>query len=332
MDCTHTVFGLTIRSNLPVPGLAPMEDSGKTADLRMHLGVSPYSALGIARKPEELTYESSYTDDSGSPALRIWRSADGVYLRLAYYDGMQFWLERAGKEIWAIWPEASTLEDASAYLLGPVLGVLLRLRGVTCLHASAVALEGYAVAFVGAEGAGKSTTAAAFAWEGHGVLSDDVVALTENESGFLVLPAYPHLCLWPDSVATLYGCADALPYSGTGGEKHRLSLGDGKTRFEKCPLPLGAIYILGQRRSDRAPFVEVIRPQTALLSLVADTFANKILDRELRAREFGVLSRLVTTVSVRRVFPHCEVSRVRDLCRVIREDFALLQASTGARL
>jgi len=46
------------------------------------------------------------------------------------------------------------------------------------------------VAFVGAEGAGKSTTAAAFALEGHGVLSDDVVALAENASEFVVLPAY----------------------------------------------------------------------------------------------------------------------------------------------
>jgi hypothetical protein len=298
----------------------------------MHLGFSPYSDNGMARNAEELTYQSAYTDDSGSPALRIWRSADGLYLRLAYYDGMQFWLERTGKEIWAIWPEASTLEDASAYILGPVLGVVLRLRGVTCLHASAVALDGQAVAFVGAEGAGKSTTAAAFAREGHSVLSDDVVALTEDELGFLVVPAYPHLCLWPDSVATLYGSANALPHFSTGWEKHRLSLGDGKTRFEKQPLPLGAIYFLGQRRSDRAPFVEVIRPQAALLSLVADTFANKILDRELRAREFEVLGRLVRTVPVQRVIPHSEASRVRDLCRVIREDFASLQASMRTRL
>ena len=298
----------------------------------MHFGASPCPDVGIAHEPEELTYESSSTDDSGSPALRIWRSADGLYLRLAYYDGMQFWLERTGKEIWAIWPEASTLEDVSSYLLGPVLGVLLRLRGVTCLHASAVALDGHAVAFVGTEGAGKSTTAAAFALEGHGVLSDDLVALTENESGFLVVPAYPHLRLWPDSVATLYGSADALPHFSTGWEKHRLSLGDGQTRFEKRPLPLGAIYHLGERRSGLAPFVEVLRPQAALLSLVANTFANRILDRELRAREFEVLARLVMTVPVRRAFPHSEASRVRDLCRTIREDFASLKESTRARL
>jgi hypothetical protein len=324
VDSTHTAFGLTIRSNLPVPGLPVFEDSGRTADLRLHLGLSAHADSGVAYKTEELTYESSYTDKSGNPALRIWKSADGRYLRLAYHDGMQFWLERAGREIWATWPAASTLEDASSYLLGPVLGVLLRLRGVTCLHASAVALDGRAVALVGAEGAGKSTTAAAFAQQGCGVLSDDVVALTESESRFMVEPAYPHICLWPDSVAALYGSADALPRFSTGWEKHRLFLGDTKRRFEDRPLPLGAIYLLAGRRSGPAPSVQPVRPRAALVSLVAGTFANKILDRKLRQREFEVLSRLVATVPVRRVFPHREASRLLDLCRVIREDFASL--------
>jgi hypothetical protein len=311
--------------------LIPLNDSGAATDLRIQLGVSPFSECEIPSAPEELIYVSSYTDDSGSPALQIWRSPDGLYMRLAYYDGTQFWLERAGKEIWAIWPVASTLEDACSYLLGPVFGLLLRLRGVTCLHASAVALEDYGVAFVGAEGAGKSTTAAAFAREGYGVLSDDVVALTEAEQGFLVAPAYPHLCLWPESVAMLFGSADALPHFSKGWEKHRLSLGDRETRFESRPLPLGGIYFLGERRDDAAPKVEPVRPQEGLLSLVADTFANRILDREMRGREFEVLGRLVTNVPVRRVFPNSDASRIRELCRVIREDFTSLKESRPAR-
>ena len=330
MDSFHTAFGLKIRSNISIPGLVPLQDSGAPADLQVHLEVSPYAQCGIPLGTEQLTYESSYTDNSGNPALRIWISPDGRYLRLAYYDGTQFWLERAGTEIWATWPEKSTVHDTNSYLLGPVLGLALRLRGVTCLHASAVALDDHAVAFVGAEGAGKSTTAAAFAREGHGVISDDVVALTEKETEFLVRPAYPHVCLWPDSVVALYGSTEALPQFSTGWEKHRLALGDKDTHFENRLLPLGAIYFLGERRIDLAASVEAIRPQTGLLSLVADTFANKLLDREMRGREFEVLSRLVTAVPVRRVFPQSDASRLGDLCRVIREDFALQMDSTRA--
>ena len=332
MAFTHIVFGLTVQSNLPIPGLRPLGSPSEAADVELHLGVSPNSKREIPSDSEELTYTSSYTDQSGNPALRIWKTADGAFLRLAYYDGFEFWLEREGKSLWAAWPPASTLEDTTSYLLGPVFGLWLRLRGVTCLHASAVSIENHCVAFVGAEGAGKSTTAAAFARQGCGVISDDIVALVEREGAFHVKPAYPHLCLWPESVEMLFGSSEALPRFSTGWEKRRLALGDQGTRFEKRSLPLGAIYLLGDHRPDQAPFLEAVRPQAGLLSLVADTFANKILDREMRAREFAVLSRLVTTVPIRRIHPHKDPSRLEELCAVIHKDFASLHNPISARL
>ncbi len=332
MAFTHIVFGLTVQSNLPIPGLSPLESSTKVADVELHLGVPLDSRRDVRAASEELTYASSYTDESGNPALRIWKTADGGYLRLVYYDGVQFWLARNGKSLWAVWPAASTLEDTASYLLGPVFGLLLRLRGVTCLHASAVSIDNRCIAFVGEEGAGKSTTAAAFARLGFGVISDDVAALVESPEGFQVMPAYPHLCLWQDSVEMLYGSAEALPRFSTGWEKRRLALGDQGTRFETRSLPLGAIYLLGDRRPNQAPSIEKVRPQAGLLSLVADTFANKILDREMRAREFTVLGRLVTTVPIRRLHPHSDGSRLEELCAVIREDLAALQNPTSARI
>src|SRR5258708_37371201 len=120
------------------------------------------------------------------------------------------------------------------------------------------------VVFVGAEGAGKSTTAAAFARQGFGVISDDVAALVESPEGFRGMPAYPHLCLWQDSVEMLFGSADALPPFSTGWEQRRLALGDQGTRFENRSLPLGDVYLLGARRPDRAPSVECVRPKAVL--------------------------------------------------------------------
>ena len=116
---------------------------------------SPHGDAANAPGPEELSYDSPYKDQAGNPALRIWKAARSRYLRLAYFDGTQFWLDRGGTEVWATWPSNLQIEDAATYLLGPVLGILLRLRGVTCLHASAVAFGETAVAFVGSEGAGK---------------------------------------------------------------------------------------------------------------------------------------------------------------------------------
>jgi len=309
-----------------------MESSSAAADVELHLGVSPTSRRETPADSEDLTYTSAYTDESDNPALRIWRTADRAFFHLAYYDGVQFWLEREGKSLWTLWPEACTLEDTASYLLGPVFGLLLRLRGVTCLHASAVSIENHCITFVGAEGAGKSTTAAVFARQGYAVISDDVVALVQCPSGVCVTPAYPHVCLWPDSVEMLYGSAETLPRFSTGWEKRRLVLGDQGTQFESRTLPLGAIYLLGDRRPHQAPLVQGVQPQAGLISLVADSFANKILDRAMRAQEFAVLGQLVTTVPIRRVHPHSDASHLKELCALICKDFASLHTQTGARV
>jgi hypothetical protein len=327
LNLYYSVFGLLLRSNLALPGVVPSVEMASSPDVELHLGMSPFPGGGALSVQEELAYESFFSAETGEPGLRVWRVAKGEFLRIAYADGTQFWLDRKREILWAVWPESLSLEDTAGYIFGPILGLLLRLRGTTCLHASAVAVKDHGVAFVGAAGAGKSTTAAAFARQGYGILSDDIVALVERDGGFHVMPAYPHLSLWPDSVNMLYGSSEALPRFAPDWEKRRLDLGSQGTRFESRPLPLGAIYILGERRPDPAPYLEKMRPQSALLALVAETYANKILDREMRASEFAVLGQLVTTVPIRQVYPNVNASKLEELCKVIREDFSSLELS-----
>jgi hypothetical protein len=327
-DFNCSVFGLHLRSNVTLPGLTPIQANPNSPDMEFHLGISPYAQQELSTDEEDLADVSPFTTETGEPVRRVWRVANGAFLRIAYFDGTQFWLDRKRENLWATWPASSSLEETLTYLLGPMLGILLRLRGVICLHASAVALGDYSVAFVGWAGAGKSTTAAAFARQGGGILSDDIVALEEKEAGFHVLPAYPHLCLWPDSVNMLYGSPEALPRFIPDWEKRRLALGEGGPRFESRSLPLAAIYLLSDRRPDAAPFVDAIRPQAALMSLVANTYANTILGRESRGHEFAVLGRLVSTVPVRRVYPHVDATRLGELCKVIQADLAVLEFPT----
>jgi hypothetical protein len=84
-------------------------------------------------------------------------------------------------------------------LAGRFMGYLLRQRGFLPLHASAVAIDGKAVLFLGESGAGKSTTAAAFHSRGHDVLADDVAAVRSTESGVELSAAWPSLRLLEDS-------------------------------------------------------------------------------------------------------------------------------------
>jgi len=337
---TYAVFGLLLESNHRIPELTPIGPSHDPSSLEssngrvvaIHLNASPPTSGGVPSGPEELSYATSYKDAAGNPALSIWKAAGSRYLRLAYFDGTQFWLDREGREVWATWPGNLALEDTATYLLGPVLGILLRLRGVTCLHASAVAFGENAVAFVGSEGAGKSTTAAALARRGHAVLSDDVVALAERDGSFFVHPAYPYLCLWPESVESLYGSAEALPQFSANYEKRCLSLGKQELRFAEQALPLAAIYILGERRGDPAPLVEELTPQRAFLALIANTFATNTLDSSMRAKEFEILARVVLSVPIRVLCAHHDASRLPELCDLLSKEAQSLATSKSARV
>jgi len=315
---TYSVFGLFLRSNIPIPELISLDTPLSGPVVLIHMATSP-TAGEIPDEPKTLTYTSAYTDSTGQPALRIWKIADGRFLYLTYYDGTQFWMNSEGTELWAQWPDTQTIEDAATYLLGPVLGLLLRLRGVTCLHASAVSFGNRAIVFVGSEGAGKSTTAAMLAQKGCAVISDDVVALTDERQGtFYVYPAYPYLCLWSDSVTIVYGPEKKLPSFSASWDKCLLSLAGNHLKFEAQPLPLGAIFVLGERSSlPNAPLIERMSPKESLLSLVANSFATNLLDNEMRAREFEFLGRMLRSVSVQRLTPHEDPSQIGRLCDVV---------------
>ena len=78
--------------------------------------------------------------------------------------------------MWITCRGTATLGDVSALLTGPVLGCILRVRGLTLLHSSVVSFEGHALAMIGDVKAGKSTTAMALLRRGAAILADDVAA------------------------------------------------------------------------------------------------------------------------------------------------------------
>jgi hypothetical protein len=291
-------------------------------DVEVRVAEAP---LLLRRAPPPLglsKYVSPLRDDKGNPNLVVWELCAGCFFRLRYADRTEFLVARSGAEVWATWPEPLTLDDTATYLLGPVLGFVLRLRGAVCLHASTVALDGWAIALVGPAGAGKSTTAAAFARRGVPVLSDDVTCLDDRDGSFLVQPGNPRLRLWSDSAQVLFGAPDALPRMSPNWDKLYLDLRGCDCPFQETSLPQGAVYLLGERSRDiQAPFVEPVSPQEGLIELVANTYVNYLLDRSMRAQEFELLGRLMSRIPVRRVVPHEDPTRLPELCQTIVDDF-----------
>jgi hypothetical protein len=269
----------------------------------------------------KILYASPEDALPGQPNLRVGVLPGGDYFGFFYSDDVRFAVERHGREVWGEWPDNYSLEDACTYLLGPVIGFVLRLRGVTCLHASAVAIDEQAIALVGPPGAGKSTTAAAFARCGFSVIADDVVALMQDGESFHVQPGYPRLNLWSDSVYALFGSGKSLPRIAPTWDKRYLTLGDNGLGFSASSLPLRAIYLLGAREAAlAAPVIDDIARSNALRELVTNTYVNYLLDRDLRSQEFDMLTRLVVRIPIRWVRPPAEPSGVFDLCEAIVTD------------
>jgi hypothetical protein len=256
--------------------------------------------------------------------LQVWEldNPEGWLMRYKE-DGVEFCLDRELKTVWAVWPKGCSFEITLGYLVGPILGLLLRLRGAVCLHASAVSIGDRAIVFLGSEGAGKSTTAAVFARQGFSVLSDDIVALVERERQFHVVAAYTRINLWPESVKLLYGSPEALPRILPDCEKRYLRLGEGgETRFEERVLPIGVIYVLENSPPNSAKSVESISQQAAMMTLVTNTYATNFLDAQQRAAEFAVLSRLVSAVPIRQINVRRGAIGPQELCTVIQQDLA----------
>lgn len=320
----YFAYGMSVQSNISIPALSEVSGKYEDAFTNVVLGHLP-AWLASSSIPEDRPwYISQYLDEQNQPALQVFSVNQGRHLYFRYTDGTEFVVSQDGSEIWSTWPDELTLEDTLTYLLGPIFGAILRLRGTVCLHASAVLIEDRVVVFVGDSGAGKSTTAAAFAQQGYPILSDDVVALVDQGDTFLVQPAYPRIRLWKESVSALYGSPEALPLivpTNPNWDKHYLDLTQEDYRFQATPLPIGTIYFLNQRSSDpSAPRIEAMAAQQQLIYLLGNTYASRFIDKGMRAQEFEVLSRLRIHIPIRQITPHGDLARLPQLLDTVLED------------
>jgi hypothetical protein len=311
----HRIYGLLVQSDRAFPGLATVNDPG-APDVRIWMGSIP-ADLVPSGAAEEPWYVSPRLTPGEEPTVVVHRLGGGAF-RLRYADGCEYHVDAEGTRVACVWPAPFTVEDAATYLLGPVLGLVLRLRGVPSLHASAVAIGGVAVALVGPAGAGKSTTAAALVARGHALVADDVLALRARGDGVLAQPAYPYLRLWPDVVPALYGPGAQLPPLTPNWDKRGLRL-DGA--FHPDPLPLGAVYVLCDREpGPGAPRLEPMSAMDAVLALVPAAYVGWFPGRAAQARDLEMLGRVARTVPAAWALPSADPARLGELCGMIEAD------------
>ena len=332
MTYAYRAYGLSYLSDAPIPGFSLEPIASSKSDILVELCPGDPVWVQEARKlPASLVHRKAEVPNSVAASYTLTAYGAEEYFELAYHDGTQFITDGLARRVWGTYLPPLTMEDLAVYFRGPVMGFVLRRRGVMALHASAVAVQGCAVVLCGPSESGKSTTAAALALRGVPVLSDDITALSDGSVGFQVEPGYARICLWPDAVRDLLGQPDALPRLTPNWEKCFLPLDGNNASFEAQRKPLGAVYLLAPRKSEaNAPRIEEVGAREALLELVQNTYMNWLLDRNQRAAEFDALSKLVTQVPMRRIVPHADPGRIGELCDLILADAGCLSADCNS--
>lgn len=321
MTYSYSLYGLVLNSRVPIPGLAQGGSSPLHNPVEFFYRKGPAWALDALRKTSRLICSFPADPAAPDPAFSVMEYGEQEFFQLRYSDGTQFIVDGSATSVWGECPADFSIEDLATYLLGPVMGFVLRLRGVTALHASAANVDGSAIILCGPAGAGKSTTVAALALRGVPVLCEDISPIYERGGSFWVLPGYPRVCLWPDSIEKLFGTRDALPRITPGWEKCFLPLDGDKARFERALLPLSVIYLLKPRSPDiRGALIEAVQSPEAVFELVRNTYMNRLLNKQQRAVEFDLLSRLPASVVFRSITPGRDGANLGVLCDAILED------------
>ncbi|GAA4762076.1 hypothetical protein [Novosphingobium ginsenosidimutans] len=137
-------------------------------------------------------------------------------------------------------PEGADPDEEALWLNGSVYAGVACLKGFLPLHASAVAVDGRAIAFTGPTGAGKSTLAAGLGQLGFPLFCDDSLLVDlHNTEGLIAMPGHKRLKLLPDALALAGAVAEAPVGAATGKFYARPAAGDlGQ------PLPLAGLVFL----------------------------------------------------------------------------------------
>jgi hypothetical protein len=274
MELTYRAFGLTIGSELRLPGPAPSRGKPDIQIRRAHL-------------PDwrgEATI--CYGDRCRIHGQRWWVQFKALPFTALITDGK------------VIEFEAEAVRDnvSSLHVLGSCTGALLFQRGLMPLHGNTVAdAKGSAVTIAGRVGAGKSATTLALIRRGYRLVADDISAVSFESDNPIVVPGFPRLKLWQATLDHFGRNTSDLMRLRPELDKFHYPVDD---RFCAEPQNLRAIYIL-QPAESRGVHIHALSGVAKLDALRAHFYKIHFRDavRNWPAL-LGKICRLADTVSV----------------------------------
>lgn len=177
------------------------------------------------------------------------------------------------------------------HALGSPLILALACQGTYCLHASGVIMNGQVIAFCGASGSGKSTTAAYIASKGFSRAADDVLPLRLGEGGKpYIIPCFPQVGMKPEENAVLR---------------------------EKRLLPLGGLFLLEESQAED-PAAEKLSERSAMTVVLSQTMGSRLYDRRIKTRHLDMAKAAASMVPVWRITIPRRLSVLPAVLEIVR--------------
>ena len=171
------------------------------------------------------------------------------------------------------------------------------------------------MAFMGEQGWGKSTLAAAFYQRGHPLVADDVlpVDLTDPK-GPRALPGIPRIKLWPEAATFLSLDLPSLPIIHPFLDKRELRADQG---FSPAPLPLRRIYLLAEGSETE---ITPCSPQEAFLGVLRNSYCASLLPATGEPAHLVKIAALVNAAPLRWLRSPWSLSSLAGLLDLVEED------------
>jgi len=331
----YTVYGLTLFSNEPLPPLIPTTAEIAGVEIEFHTTEERMPGAGA-----QLIHALPSVTPAGESTLQIWRLAPGAgyWFRSNIGDAWaEFHLAEDGRRVEVMQRAGGRRLDLLPPLYGLVLPRVMRLHGVTCLHASAVVVDNHVFAFTGPSETGKSTMLTALVQGGAEFFSDDLLPLVVCDDRIVTHGGFPQVGLWPDSIAGIFGGEVELPYlwqdSPTRPDKRIYRPSAPQARYVANPRPLGGVYLLRPRTRSPEAGVQItaVSGRDAVTQLIPNTTGRALAGRAEQTADLASLARLVRTVPVRKVERPDDLSQIERVAGAILADIKLCMQESLTR-
>lgn len=287
----YRVYGVTVETGFAFR--TPLPPAEGPPDLHFErVWQAPSTNPWSERKPD---FQSRHVFENGEPHVRLF-SGDGFRV-----------FQQARVADYYVWPDRIVCHQhdeamtdlVELYFLSLLMGFWLESAGSVVLHASAVSVDERAVVFMATNTAGKSSLATSLMLAGHGLLTDDLLAVSLADlptPSAIGHPGFPQMRMWPDLVDHFLGDHQRLSRVLPDTEKRLVPVGGpgGLGSFCSRARPLSRLY-LPQRRdeTDGGIRIERIPPGEALIELVRESFLSTVLEKTgLHQKRFSRLTSL----------------------------------------